>query len=74
MVLLGRNQSKEIKNKMATQSMAIKSIIFFHRTICDGLVTYIDQWLKGVRCDMSAELISTGFSRPNFNVHFENHG
>ena len=23
---------------------------------------------------MSAELMSMGFSRPNFNVHFENHG
>ena len=31
----------------------------------------IDQWLIEGRCDISAELMSIGFSRPKFNVHFE---
>ena len=34
----------------------------------------LDQWLKEGRCNISAELMSTGFSRPKFNLHFENHG
>ena len=34
----------------------------------------LDQWLKGGRCDIWAELINIGFSRPKFNVPFENHG
>ena len=34
----------------------------------------LDQRLKEARCDISAELMSTGFSRPKFNLHFENHG
>ena len=34
----------------------------------------LDWWLKGDRCDISAESMSIGFSRPKFNVNFKNHG
>ena len=47
-------------------------------TLDNCLVTEIrlqlDQWLKGGRCDILAELMSIGFSRPKFSVHVENHG
>ena len=38
------------------------------------ILSFIDQWLKGARCDILAELMNIGFSRPKFNVHVENHG
>ena len=43
----------------------------------DFKIVYIyilDQWLKGGKCDISAELMSTGSTRAKFNGHFENHG
>ena len=35
---------------------------------------YIRPVAEEGRCDISAELMCIGFSRPKFNVHFGNHG